>query len=182
MRRIDGEWRQNRKDVLKEVLLQPVPLPSGQVGDIENDDSVGDQFGAQSAPPFLLGGDKRRHPLADVLELLGGSPTVVGDFNDPRENLTNESGHPNHEEFVKIVGRDRQKAEPLEQRMMRVRRLFQHPPIELQPRKLAVDEPFRRRQQRRGLRFVQNQFGRHGGKILLRKAARHASLRSSQWS
>ena len=40
MRRVDGERRENRKDVLKEILLQPVPLAPRQIGDVENDDSA----------------------------------------------------------------------------------------------------------------------------------------------
>src|SRR5208337_5071036 len=40
MRRIDREGRENRKDVLKEVFLQPVPLATRQIRDVENDDSV----------------------------------------------------------------------------------------------------------------------------------------------
>ena len=44
MRRIDRQRRQDREDMLKEVLLQPVPLAAGEIGDVEDDDAAGREF------------------------------------------------------------------------------------------------------------------------------------------
>ena len=45
----------------------------------------------------------------------------------------------------RLVGRDREEPQPLKQRMARVGGLLQHPPIELKPRQLAIDEALGRR-------------------------------------
>ena len=51
-----------------------------------------------------------------------------------------EGGDPHGLEFVEIAGRDRQEAQPLQQGMMRIARLLQHPAVEGEPGDLAVDE------------------------------------------
>ena len=56
-----------------------------------------------------------------------------------------EAGDAHHVELVEVGGRDRQEAQPLQQRMARVLRLLQHAPVEGEPGQLAVDEPLGRR-------------------------------------
>ena len=58
---------------------------------------------------------------------------------DLLELLALQPGDADHEEFVEIVARDRQEAQPLEQRMRGVARLLEHALVERQPRKLAVE-------------------------------------------
>src|SRR5262249_12312027 len=53
--------------------------------------------------------------------------------------------------FVEIVGRDRQEAQLLQQRVTLVRCFFEHPAVELQPGELAIDEAVRTRAQRNGV-------------------------------
>ncbi len=69
----------------------------------------------------------------------GVSPSglLVGDAG---AHLALEAGDAHHEEFVEIVGRDRQEPHPLEQRMVRVLGLLQHAAIEMQPGQLPIDE------------------------------------------
>ena len=51
-------------------------------------------------------------------------------------NLLHQPGHPHFEKFIEIAGADGEKFQPLEQRIAFILRLFQHAPVELQPRKL----------------------------------------------
>ena len=46
-------------------------------------------------------------------------------------------------ELIEVVGRDRQKAQPFQQRHARVLRFFHNPPVEAQPAELTVVEPAR---------------------------------------
>ncbi len=54
-----------------------------------------------------------------------------------------EAGDADLEELVEVRRADRQEPKPLEQRIRRVTRLFEHPLVEIQPAQLAVDEPAR---------------------------------------
>ena len=73
----------------------------------------------------------------------GVSPSWLG-VVDAGEHLAFEAGDADHVEFVEVVGRDRQEAQPLEQRMARVVGLGEHALVEGQPGQLAIDEPLRR--------------------------------------
>src|SRR4030095_16059193 len=55
-------------------------------------------------------------------------------------HLPLEAGDAHHIELIEVVRRDRQKAQPLEQRMRRVLGLAEHAFVEREPRQLAVDE------------------------------------------
>ena len=141
---IDGERRQRRKDVLREVRarcrallciervgrdeVQPVPLQARK--DVARPD-----------PALLLhhGVDVR----ADRRELLVGQEAVGSGLADAAELLLLEAGDAHHEEFIEIRRDDRQELEPLEDRQRCIRRLFQDPRIELKPRELAVEEQLR---------------------------------------
>ena len=90
-----------------------------------------------------------RHRLADAGELLGRREPVRALRRDALAHLALQAGDAHHEEFVEVVGRDRQEAHPLEQRMVLVGGLFQHAPIEMQPGQFAVDETLRARAQAR---------------------------------
>ena len=67
----------------------------------------------------------------------------------PGVHLADQAGDADHEEFVEIVGGDRQEAQPLQQRMVADCRFLQHAAVEFEPRHLAVDEAVRRGHQRR---------------------------------
>ena len=56
------------------------------------------------------------------------------------KRLLPQPGDADHEEFVQVVAEDRQKLHPLQQRIRRVLRFFQHARIKLQPTQLAGDE------------------------------------------
>ena len=54
MRGIDRERRQQRKDVVEEVILDPAALGLGDFPGVDHDDAVGAKRLAQLAPDFLL--------------------------------------------------------------------------------------------------------------------------------
>ena len=62
---------------------------------------------------------------------------------DAGAHLALEAGDPDHEEFVEVVGRDRQEPDLLEQRMLGILGLLQHAAIEVQPGQFPVDESLR---------------------------------------
>ena len=72
---------------------------------------------AQLAPALLLIAGQRRDRLADARELLGRRQPVRALGGDARAHLALEAGDADHEEFVEVVGRDRQEPHPLQQRM-----------------------------------------------------------------
>ena len=83
-------------------------------------------------------------PRADPLELLGRREAVVGCLGHAGMHLADQAGDAHHEEFVEIVGRDRQEAQPLEQRMGGIAGFLEHAAVEFEPGQFAVDEPLRR--------------------------------------
>ena len=57
----------------------------------------------------------------------------------PRARLPGEPGDADHHEFVEVAARDRQEAQPFEQRIARVLGLREHAAVERQPAQLAVE-------------------------------------------
>ena len=98
--------------------------------------------------PLLIAG-KLRHRFDDAGKLLVRRQPVRTLFSDALAHLALEAGDAHHEEFVEVIGRDGEKAHPLEHRMVLVGGLFQHPAIKVQPGQFTVDETLRLRPQRR---------------------------------
>ena len=80
-----------------------------------------------------------------VGQLFGRRQPVVRDRPDAGAVLGHQTGDAHDVEFVDVGGRDRQEAQPLQQRMMGIGRFLQDPPVERQPGQLAVDVPVPRR-------------------------------------
>ena len=84
------------------------------------------------------------HQLAaapgDGGQLLGRRQAVGAGDGDAGPDLAAQAGDAHHVEFVEVVGGDRQEAQPLEQRVVRVAGLVQHALIEGEPGQLAIDE------------------------------------------
>src|SRR5262249_2651111 len=78
-----------------------------------------------------------------------GEPVRALD-RDAGAQLALEAGNADHEELIEIVGGNRQKPDALEQGMGVVCRFLEDPAVELQPRQLSIDEPFRARGQLEG--------------------------------
>ena len=76
----------------------------------------------------------------DLGELLRRRQAVVAQRGDARIDHALQAGDAHHVELVEVGRRDRQKAQPLEQRMAEVLRLLEHAAVEGQPGQFAVDE------------------------------------------
>ncbi len=161
VRRIDRERRQQRKDLPQEVLLEPGPFPLGDIRPVDQHDPLLRQHLAQFAPALLLVAGQHRNRLGDAHQLLGRRQPVRALEGDAFAHLAAQAGDADHEEFVEVVGRDRQKPHPLQQRMGLVGGLLEHPAVEMQPGQFPVDEalgtaaqarPRRRGESRPGLR------------------------------
>ena len=140
MRRIDRERRQQRENVVKEMILDPGPLGLGDVATVDQNDADLGQDAAQIAPDRLLIDGELRNRLVDQDKLFGGRQTVGAALRDALPDLGLDAGDPDHEELVKVIGRNRQKPDPLERGMAGIDRFLQHPAIEMQPGQLPIDE------------------------------------------
>ena len=75
------------------------------------------QLVAQLAPARLLVAHQLAGALRDRVELLRRRQAVLARRGDAGEHLAFQAGDADHVELVEIAGRDRQEAQPLEQRM-----------------------------------------------------------------
>ena len=144
MRRIDGERRQHREDLAHEALFEPGAVFGPQLLGPDHRDARLAHLLAQHAPRHLLVAHQLAGALVDRRELLRRGQAVLAGRRDAGEHLALEAGHPDHEELVQIVRRDRQEAQPLEQRMAGTVGLLEHALVEGKPAQLAIDESRRR--------------------------------------
>jgi len=94
-------------------------------------------------PDPLLLGHQPAGALVDRRQLLDRGQPVLALGRHPGIGETLQAGDADHVELVEIGGRDRQKAQPLEQRMRRVGRLLENPLVEGEPGELAIEEMLR---------------------------------------
>ena len=83
-----------------------------------------------------------RNRLVDEDELLGGGQAVGAALGDALAHLGLDAGDADHEELIKVIGGNRQKSHPFQRGMAGIDQFLQHPAIEMQPGKLAIDEAF----------------------------------------
>ena len=140
MCRVERQGRQHRKhDVLevgRELLaalgLDLVPLEDPHAG-----------FGEPRPKIFGKRPDRQRRILlddfADHPELLMSRQAVGAALGHRRLDLLVQARDPDHEELVEIRVEDREELDPFEQRPARVERFLEHPPVEGEPRDLAIE-------------------------------------------
>ena len=114
---------------------------------IDQHDAIFNKVFAQFAPTPLLIRSEAAHFFADHLQLFGGAPAILRNDSHSLPHLAAQARHTHHEEFIEIVGGDRQEAELFKQWMVAIARFFQDAAIELQPRQFAIDETVRARHQ-----------------------------------
>ena len=142
MRGIDGERSEQRENLAQKLIFEPGPFLPSQFQPIDQHDPVLAKRLAQLAPALLLIARKHRHRLGDAHELLARGKPIRRPDRNAGSQLAFEAGHADHEEFVEIVRRDREKAYPLEQGLGVVAGFFQNPAVELQPRQLSISKAF----------------------------------------
>jgi hypothetical protein len=131
--RVDGERRQHREQLFQEHHLQPLALALAHLARLDHHDLLGGQFAAQGQPVLGLGLHQLGGGGVDLGQLIVGRQAVLADHPHALAHLPLQAGEAHHVEFVEVVGRDRQEAQPLHQRMARVLALLHHPAIERQP-------------------------------------------------
>ncbi len=140
---IDGDRREDRKDVREEQALQPRLLGRRETGGLDDLDTRRGHVLLDLVPARLFVRDELSGEAIDLHELLLRRQAVLGQRRDPGRDLAVDARRAHHVEFVEVGRRDRQEAELLQQRVAAIRGLFHHAPVELQPRKLAIVEPGR---------------------------------------
>ena len=132
--------RQHREPHVFEIIVRKPLLLGGQVVPLEQGDPVlpqqGQQRAGQAAVLLLHKGVDllRQQPQLPVGRQPGGIRLLV-----PGAHLLLDAGHPHHEKFVQIGGRDSQEFASLQRRILLFVGLLQHPRVEVQPAELSVD-------------------------------------------
>src|SRR5262249_40991410 len=145
MRRIDGERGQQRENLPKELIFEPGPFFFRHVRPFDQHDALLGQHLPQLAPALLLIACQRTDGLRDAGELFRRSEAIRALDRNAGALLALEAGNADHEEFIEVVGGNRQKPNTLEQGVGVVCRLLEYSAIELEPRQLAIDEALRAR-------------------------------------
>ena len=145
VRRVERQRRQHREQVGHEAFFEPGAVAGFEIGRRDHRDAgLGELAGATSSQVTCWAAISAPARCVDRVELLRRGQAVLAQRLDAGEVLAFEPGDPDHVEFVEIAGRDRQEAQPLEQRMPLVLGLGEHPLVEGQPGQLAVDKARRR--------------------------------------
>ena len=144
MRWVDGQRGQDRVDLSVEIVVEERVLSGRQFLRCAQPNAMLDQEGANLGEPRLIhAGDEVVRAAVD-LEQLGQWSQAVGRWVLRLEvfvKLGLETGDADLEKLVEIRRANRQKPEPLQERVGRVARFFEHPLVEIQPTQLAIDEP-----------------------------------------
>ena len=140
VRRVDGERREDREDLVEEVALHELEVGALEVGGAEDLDALVAHELAQDAEAFLLAHHQRAGVGVDAAELVGGGEAVGARDVHAGAHQAAQAGDADGVELVEVRGGDREEAHPLEQRHGRVLGLGHHPPVEGEPGELAVDE------------------------------------------
>src|SRR5512140_572824 len=72
-------------------------------------------------------------------KLVAGRETIGRDCGDVGVDLLADAGYPHHEELVHVRPEDGEEFQAFQQRIIRVQRLFQNPPLELEEAELPVE-------------------------------------------
>ena len=120
--RVNRLGRDDRYDVLDEIVAQPACLNRRQPLAVGQHDALLRQFLAQGPPHVLLGRFQFDHGFADRGQLLRRRHSVNRHFLDLALHLPGQTGHAHHHEFIEVAAGNRQIAQPLKQRVVGVAR------------------------------------------------------------
>src|SRR5215467_9842813 len=140
MRGINGHRRKQQVELAFAIFLHEGASVFIELMQTEHADSLPRQLGAQAlVPATVLFGNKPVHFLRDQIAFFRQGEAVGAGFGIAIFNLLHQAGDADFKEFVEVAGADRKKLEPLEQRVVRILRLFEHTAVELEPGKFTVD-------------------------------------------
>ena len=140
VRRIDGQRRQDREDLIEEEVFEVRLVPLGQFLACQQADSVPCHFRLQRLPDLLMHVLQPTRVGVDQDELLGGRQAVRRRCRVPGMRKLAQPGHAHGVEFVQVCRGDRQEPQPFQERNARILRFFQYAPVEGEPRQFPVDE------------------------------------------
>ena len=104
----------HRKDAAEEIFLEPLSVCLGDDGGFEDGDADALDLGAKIAPAPKLLARQQRDELGDLGELFGRREAILGAGGHAGAHLPAQAGDAHHEEFIEIIGRNRQKAQLLQ--------------------------------------------------------------------
>jgi hypothetical protein len=136
---IDGERRENGKDLRLEVLVDGPPLDRRQIIDCEESHAVRRQLHEELLEASALQLHQPRDLGVDRIELILRRTAVVRPLHHARRDLTAESRDANHVELVEVRREDRQELDALEQRRPRVQCLMKDAGVEGKPTQLPIE-------------------------------------------
>jgi hypothetical protein len=134
----DGEdfFREHRTELVLGLVIKLVPVHQVDVL-------------IRQGRPDLFGVDPRMalrqavRGVADLIQHLHGAEAGRGGDGQPGGDTAFQPGHPDHEEFVQVGGKDGEEADPLQEVEVGILGQFQHAGVEGQPAQFAVQEPVR---------------------------------------
>ncbi len=133
VRRVQRQRRQDRKNLLAELCVQPSAIALGELFALHYHDAGCPQFAAQVRPQVLLIDDELARRLIDARKLLRRGQPIVARCRDPGADHALQAGHADHIELVQVGGGDGKKPQALQQRMPRILGFFQNAAVERQP-------------------------------------------------
>src|SRR5271168_1527643 len=140
MRRVHRLRRHQRENIFVVEVANQLALVRGQAAVRPQTDSVILELTQDLRPQFALAPLLLAHHQVALRDLLLRRASVNRQLLHPGDDLLLQAADALHEKLVEIGRRDREELEPLEERVSFVLRLMQNPPIECEPRKLAVQE------------------------------------------
>ncbi len=163
--RVDRERRQDRVDLLGEPGLDPLQLGWRQLADLAERHAVRRQLRHQQLAPGAVHQRVERVRLAaDAAEFVLRLDAVGVVAGQPGVDQLHDPGDADLEELVEVAAGDGQELDALEQRVGLVLGLFEHAPVEPQPRQFAVQV------QGRAIECVQRRRDRQAGVRRRRRA------------
>ncbi len=138
---VEGQRRQQRKDLRMEIRGQVATDRIGVVRRIEKADAL---FGQGRSELRLPAGCRiLQHPGGSLAyrrqQRRDGHAVDRGSIDGARAQLPEERGDADHEELVEVRRRDREELDALQQWMGVVERLVEDALVEIEPAQLPVD-------------------------------------------
>src|SRR5437868_11658254 len=140
MARVDSQRRQDGEDLLAKHSVELGELPPADLLSAHDRDArLGESRHDLARVETDLAVDQPLDPGPNRLQLLDRGEAVRRGHGDRRQDLLLQARDADLEEVVEVLAEDREEADPLERRQLRVLGHRQDPLIEVEPGKLAVD-------------------------------------------
>ena len=140
MRRIHRLRRHQRENVLVVILANRLALVGREAGVRTHANAVVLELAENSRTKLALSLLELAHHQVTLRDLLLRRAPVNGQLVHPRDDLLLQAADALHEELVEVGRGNREKLEPLEQRISFVFRFMQNASIEREPGELAIEE------------------------------------------